>query len=322
LSFKKNAVFADIIIMDCFSRVKGVFVSFLFIASAAGLFADVTHTVKAGDTLYSLSREYGVPRDVILSVNGINNPSLIKVGQKLRIPDSASTPKTQVPTEYIVKKGDTLYSLATKHGMKPAELLAFNKLPANYMLKVGDKLKIPGSAPPSSGAKPTGNAGAESNSTQKPPAATVAATTPETAAKKTPAPNQAAPKKPSAASTLLTSNLKWPVKPVDAERMTGKLPGVVLTGTRGEPVKSISSGRVISAGPYRGFGRVVIVESAGGYLYVYGGCETLSVRQGDIIYGSSEIGTLGIDAASNKPQLFLSIYKNSKAVDPAKAPRT
>jgi septal ring factor EnvC (AmiA/AmiB activator) len=104
--------------------------------------------------------------------------------------------------------------------------------------------------------------------------------------------------------------------------MTGKLQGVVILGERSEPVKSLSRGTVISAGPYRGFGKVAIVQMTGGYLYVYGGCESLSVREGDRVVPGAEIGRLGLDGAASKPQLFLMVYKNNTPIDPAKAPRT
>jgi septal ring factor EnvC (AmiA/AmiB activator) len=103
--------------------------------------------------------------------------------------------------------------------------------------------------------------------------------------------------------------------------LNGKLSGVVLSGERAEAVKSVAGGTVVSAGPYRGFGRVVIVQSAAGYLYVYGGCESLAVRVGDRVVSGAEIGRLGLDAVSGKPELFFMVYHKNTPVDPAKAPR-
>jgi septal ring factor EnvC (AmiA/AmiB activator) len=103
--------------------------------------------------------------------------------------------------------------------------------------------------------------------------------------------------------------------------MTGKLPGMLLMGDRYEPVKSLTQGVVISAGPYRGFGKVVIIQATGGYLYVYGGCESLSVQEGDRVNAGMELGRLGIDALSEKPQLFFLVHRNNVFVDPALAPR-
>jgi septal ring factor EnvC (AmiA/AmiB activator) len=103
--------------------------------------------------------------------------------------------------------------------------------------------------------------------------------------------------------------------------MTGKLYGVVLLGERSEVVRSLTQGTVVSAGPYRGFGKVAIVQMTGGYLYVYGGCETLSVKEGDRVAPGTELGKLGIDGVSSKPQLFFLVYRSNSPIDPAKAPR-
>jgi septal ring factor EnvC (AmiA/AmiB activator) len=119
----------------------------------------------------------------------------------------------------------------------------------------------------------------------------------------------------------LDNSVRWPVNPKELAYMQGKLNGVLLQGERYEPVKSLTQGTVVSAGPYRGFGRIAIVQAAGGYLYVYGGCESLSVKEGDAVTPGTELGKLGIDAVSERPQLFFMVYRNNVPVDPATAPR-
>jgi septal ring factor EnvC (AmiA/AmiB activator) len=104
--------------------------------------------------------------------------------------------------------------------------------------------------------------------------------------------------------------------------MTGKLSGVMLAGEKEESVRNLTQGTVVSAGPYRGFGKVAIVQTAGGYLYVYGGCESLTVKEGDKVGPGTELGRLGIDAVTLKPQLFFLVYRNNVPVDPALAPRS
>jgi septal ring factor EnvC (AmiA/AmiB activator) len=95
----------------------------------------------------------------------------------------------------------------------------------------------------------------------------------------------------------------------------------MVTGERSEPVKSLIQGTVVHAGPYRGFGRVAIVQVTGGYFYVYGGCESLSVKEGDRVAPGAELGKLGIDAKTEKAQLFFLVYRSNNPIDPAKAPR-
>jgi septal ring factor EnvC (AmiA/AmiB activator) len=66
---------------------------------------------------------------------------------------------------------------------------------------------------------------------------------------------------------------------------------------------------------------VAIVEVAGGYYYMYGGCETLTVKVGDTIGPGMELGKLGINSLSEKPQLFFMVFRSNTPIDPAKAPR-
>ncbi len=102
--------------------------------------------------------------------------------------------------------------------------------------------------------------------------------------------------------------------------MTGQM-GVIVEGENKEAVKSLTQGKVISAGPWRKFGKVAIVEVSGGYFYMYGGCDTLSVNVGDKIAPGTELGKLGINAVSEKSQLFFMVFRNDIPIDPAKAPR-
>jgi LysM repeat protein len=115
-------------------------------------------------------------------------------------------------------------------------------------------------------------------------------------------------------------SLRWPVTPKDISYMTGQM-GVVVEGEYIESVKCLAQGNVISAGPWRKFGKVVIVETTGGYFYMYGGLESLSVNVGDKISPGTEVGKLGINSVSEKPQLFFMVFRSDTPVDPASAPR-
>jgi len=275
----------------------GVF-AFLFAAAISvffppGLYAqEREHTVQRGETLYSIARTLGIKADDLIKYNGITDPSHILAGQILKIPPSGtSATSASGSTIYRVVKGDTLYGIARVFSVTVASIQALNGLSANYVLREGDFLKIPANA-----ATPVTTAAAAQNT-----------------------PQVAAPPKGTEQSAV--NQVKWPIAAKELSYMTGKLSGVVLTGTRSESVSSLTRGTVLSAGPYRGFGKVVIIQVDGGYLYVYGGLESLSLKEGDRVGSGSEIGKLGIDAMSNKPQLFFMVYLSNSPVDPAKAPR-
>jgi murein DD-endopeptidase MepM/ murein hydrolase activator NlpD len=265
------------------------------------------HTVQKGETVYSISRAYGIDRDELMRLNGVSDPTKLQTGQRLRIPGSG-TPEPAY-TEYRVVRGDTLYGLARRYRAAVDAIAAANAIPLDHVLKPGDVLRIP----PAGAAVPAPAAKAEEIPPQ--PASRAASAVPAAPAVPAAEPRAVVPETVDAA-------VRWPVAAKEVSYMTGKLSGVMLTGGRTEPVKSLTQGTVISAGPYRGFGRVAIVQVSGGYLYVYGGCESLSVKEGDKVVPGTELGRLGIDALSEKPQMFFLVYRNNIPVDPAKAPRS
>jgi murein DD-endopeptidase MepM/ murein hydrolase activator NlpD len=262
------------------------------------------HTVQRGETLYSIARTLGMKAEDIMTYNGITDPTRLQAGQRLRIPDS-STADFGI-NFYKAVRGDTLFGIARKFSVTLGALQEANNLQPNYVLKEGDTLRIPSVAGiPAAAGIPQGNAAVVPGVSA--PAAAVGSSSVGSSSV--------------GSSSVGSSSVSWPVAAREINYMTGKLSGVVITGTRNEPVTSLTSGTVLSAGPYRGFGRVVIVQVEGGYLYVYGGCESLSVKEGDRVRAGTELGKLGIDAVSNKPQLFFMVYRSNSPIDPAEAPR-
>ena len=101
------------------------------------------YTVKAGDTLYGIAQKYNTSVQKIIDLNYLKNTNLT-VGQILRIPEMF-TPESEMVlpnyTNYIVKKGDTLYSIANQNGISVTTLIKDNALTSNT-LKLGQSLKI------------------------------------------------------------------------------------------------------------------------------------------------------------------------------------
>jgi len=281
-------------------RLTVFFTLFIIVSGDAKVLTadDLIHVVGKGETIYSISRFYQITADELMKANKITDPSKLQVGKKLIIPSSAFSnipDTTSVPlpnnvqqvsstADYRVVKGDTLYSIARANGITLQTLLELNKFSTAHVIKAGDVIKIP--------AKNTVTVQASSNENNS--------------------------KNTDAASKIYS--LQWPVSPKDIAYMTGQM-GVVVGGEYNEPVKSLTQGKVISAGPWRKFGRVAIVETSGGYFYMYGGCETLSVKVGDKVSPGTEVGKLGINAVSEKAQLFFMVFRSDNPIDPALAPR-
>lgn len=94
-----------------------------------------TYIVQNGDTLYGISKQFGISIEDIKLANNLSNDNIV-VGTSLVIPTAATT------TLYIVKPGDTLYSIATKYSTTVADLMRVNNLKSN-ILHIGQQLKIP-----------------------------------------------------------------------------------------------------------------------------------------------------------------------------------
>lgn len=95
----------------------------------------IIYTVKPGDSLYSIARTYGISVNDIMSLNNLNS-SLLSIGQTLKIPISE-----EEVINYIVKSGDTLYSIARKYNTTVDNIKQKNNLKSNT-LSIGQTLII------------------------------------------------------------------------------------------------------------------------------------------------------------------------------------
>ena len=94
------------------------------------------YTVKSGDSLWSISRKFGITVDELKNANNLKS-NLLSIGQNLIIPGLTSA----TSDEYIVKKGDTLYGIARKFGLTVTELKKINNL-ISSSLSIGQVLKV------------------------------------------------------------------------------------------------------------------------------------------------------------------------------------
>ena len=100
----------------------------------------MTYTVKAGDTLYGISNQFGVSVTELAELNGIKGSNLA-IGQVLNIPNQAGTNPNNM-FMYTVKAGDTLYGIARKFGTTVNEIMKLNYF-KDTNLKPGQVIRIP-----------------------------------------------------------------------------------------------------------------------------------------------------------------------------------
>ena len=113
------------------------------------------YIVQAGDTLSKISLKFNVSLAKIVGANGITNPNIVYVGQRLMIPGpdwvpstSTSGGTTSIPTgtNYVVQSGDTLSRIAQRYGVTVAALMSLNAITNPNLIFVGQRLVISGSS--------------------------------------------------------------------------------------------------------------------------------------------------------------------------------
>ena len=99
-----------------------------------------TYIVKPNDTLFSIAKMYNVKVEDIKKVNNLSSNTL-SINQQLLIPKGTSIIE-ELYSNYIVKQGDTLYSISNKYGISVDKIKEINNLKDN-ILSIGSILKIP-----------------------------------------------------------------------------------------------------------------------------------------------------------------------------------
>ncbi|MFP2899495.1 LysM peptidoglycan-binding domain-containing protein [Corallococcus sp. 4LFB] len=118
-----------------------------------------TYSVRSGDTLSGLAQRFNTSVGSLQKTNHIANANLIRVGQRLTVPDGFQAAPSKAGS-YTVRSGDTLSGIAGRHGTTAAALAKANHIANPNKIYVGQKLTIPGagggsapvtSKPPASG---------------------------------------------------------------------------------------------------------------------------------------------------------------------------
>ena len=100
----------------------------------------VIYTVKSGDNLYQIAQNYSVSVNDIKELNNLSS-NILNIGQQLIIPVEQKIIETDYNT-YIVKSGDSLYSIAKQYNISVNELKSINNLDSNT-LSIGQRLLVP-----------------------------------------------------------------------------------------------------------------------------------------------------------------------------------
>ncbi|MGE7992125.1 peptidoglycan DD-metalloendopeptidase family protein [Pseudomonas sp. NPDC089554] len=239
-----------------------------------------------------------------------------------RVVDRNNTvPKRAAVTsgQYIVKPGDTLFSIAFRYGWDYKELAARNNIPAPYTIRPGQPIRFSSgaagsttvvSSSPSSSSRTTVTR--RPVATTAPPASTGNPTTPPPA---TPPPVVA--QVPAAERSA--GGWTWPANGVLIGKFAsnGSLnKGIDIAGDLGQPVFAASDGAVVYAGSgLRGYGELVIIKHSDTYVSAYGHNRRLMVREGQQVKAGQTIAEMG-STGTDRVKLHFEIRRQGKPVDP------
>ncbi len=261
-----------------------------------------TYVVRPGVTLYQVSRETDIPLRSLIDANNLQPPYALKSGQRLIIPTARF---------HVVQRGDTVYSISRAYGVDMATLTRTNRIQAPYRIKLGEKLQLPSRV----------NSQVASNDDAPPRAVPIGRPgTSYTTSGATPVSTQ--PKGPLPQPPTLAGDFVWPAQgkiiSTFGEKENGlHNDGINIAVASGTPVRAAQNGVVAYAGnELKGYGNLLLVRHANGWMTAYAHNSKLLVRRGDTVTKGETISLAGSTGSVTSPQVHFEIRKGAKAVDP------
>lgn len=257
-------------------------------------------------------------RNTPAPVSSIHSSSVL--GERNR--DSIKT------SQYLVKKGETLYSIAWRANSDVRKIARLNKISSPYRIYPGQKLflvesKVKKTAQVSKTKVPHKNSTKSSTANKKNSTKNTLAST-----KKQAYGENVSTRKSYQNSTLASekfsqkiSRWQWPVKGKVVEYFSNSAQGnkgIDITGRRGTKIKASTTGKVVYAGnALRGYGKLIIIKHNDDYLSAYAHNDRILVKEQQIINIGDVIATMG-DTDTNKVMLHFEIRFRGKSVNPLK----
>jgi lipoprotein NlpD len=246
-------------------------------APAAQRASSEFHTVRRGDTVYSIALEHGLDHREIAQWNGIDDPARLRIGQQLRVKAPPGAAAAAVEPERVEAPAVQVGSIGIVGRVESRPLETLPPLPA-----------------------------------REPPKSEISRMQLVKAAPAPAAPAKSATPTPSPASQFM-----WPVKgKVLAEFAEPRRKGIDIDGRPGDPIVAAAPGRVTYIGSgIPGMGKLVVIKHDNGFITVYAHNRNILVKESQAVAQGQRIAELGSTDAE-RPKLHFQIRKGAAAVDP------
>ena len=229
---------------------------------------------------------------------------------------------------HTVEAGETVYSIARRYGVAPNTIIAGNELGANPQLRIGQRLAIP---EPGQGAVPS-----QTVATTPVQPAVQTTTTQQVTTAPVPAPGQVETSTPSPQpqqvslgqqtvpepKAMQSTSFRWPVRGriisgFGEQTDAGVNDGIKIAVPAGTSIRAAENGVVIYAGnELQGFGNLILVRHAEGWVTAYAHNEEMLVSRGDEVQRGQIISRAGSTGEVSTPQLHFEVRRGSQPVDP------
>lgn len=210
---------------------------------------------------------------------------------------------------YTVKEGDTLYSIAFRHGLDYRELAKWNEIGSGFMIYPGDELILSAGASRSASSR---TAARETGGKRRTRDDQQAASSRGSQEGTRPSRSASAPQR--------RSDLSW-VWPLQGELLSAFGDGAMGRGIQigadeGAIVKAAAPGRVVYTGSgLIGYGQLIIIKHDDVFLSAYGHNREILVDEGDEVKAGDRIARVGL-GRGNRSMLHFEIRSEGNAVDP------
>jgi murein DD-endopeptidase MepM/ murein hydrolase activator NlpD len=279
------------------------------VASPSAASQPGTVVVQTGDSLYGIARRHNVSPRGLIDANGLRPPYNLLVGQRLTLP---------VSREHVVREGDTLYGISRRYDVDMYALARANEMGPPYTILTGQRLRLPAATlgPPLAATDGAGTAGEKTVDDRRGPLG------PAVTMRAAPEGQPPRPPDPPPLKGAGPLQFRWPVRGEVISAFGPKAQGrhndgINIAVPAGTEVRAAEAGVVVYAGnELRGFGNLILIKHAEGWITAYAHAEEILVTRNQRIRRGEVIARVGRTGGLDRPQLHFEMRRGSRAVDP------